>query len=85
MKSCRKADISALSINMSKTICFSEPCEQADIVFVIDNSGSIRDNNPEDDSYDNYLLLLEFVVDIVSTLKIGSAHTRVGLVSFSGK
>ena len=60
----------------------------ADLVFVLDNSGSIRDTNPDDGSYDNFELLLNFVVDIIDVLDIGGGgdvlqDTRVGLVEFS--
>ena len=37
----------------------SECHVNADIAFVIDNSGSIRDKNPDDSSYDNYELNFE--------------------------
>ena len=55
----------------------------ADIVFVIDSSGSIRDANPQDGSYDNWNLLLEFMVQIVDRLNIGSNKVRIGAVKFS--
>ena len=56
----------------------------ADIVFVLDSSGSIRDNNPTDMSYDNWNLLLQFVADVIGQLNIAEDGTRVGLVRFSG-
>lgn len=52
-------------------------------MFVVDSSGSIRDNNPEDESYDNWELMLDFVVTIVEDLDIGSDKTRVGMVRYS--
>jgi Mg-chelatase subunit ChlD len=55
----------------------------ADIVFVIDSSGSIRDQNPRDGSYDNWELLLNFMVKIVDMLNIGSNQVRIGAVKFS--
>ena len=55
----------------------------ADVVFVLDSSGSIRDNNPQDGSYDNWNLLLTFVADVVTGLSIGLSATRVGIVTFS--
>ena len=36
-------------------------CRLIDLCIVIDSSGSIRDNNPPDNSYDNWRLLLDFV------------------------
>lgn len=63
----------------------TNPCldDTVDLVFVLDSSGSIRDNNPDDDSYDNYQLLLNFVISIVNELPIGQDETRVGVVVFS--
>lgn len=54
-----------------------------DLVFVLDSSGSIRDNNPDDGSYDNWLLLLQFVANVIDRLSISSTNTRVGVVVFS--
>ncbi len=53
---------------------------QGDIVFVVDNSGSIRDNNPADGSYDNWNLMLEFMAGFVQQLNIGPDNFKVGLV-----
>ena len=53
------------------------------MVFVLDSSGSIRDNNPKDGSYDNWNLLLQFVADVAGRLSIGFSETRVGIVKFS--
>jgi len=55
----------------------------ADIVFVLDSSGSIRDQNPSDGSYDNWNLILSFVVRVVENLDIGTDASRVGLVVYS--
>ena len=55
----------------------------ADVVFVLDSSGSIRDQNPSDGSFDNWQLLLQFVADVVARLTIGFSATRVGVVKFS--
>ncbi|KAI0213235.1 hypothetical protein LSAT2_001785 [Lamellibrachia satsuma] len=55
----------------------------ADIVFVVDSSGSIRDANPNDGSYDNWELLLNFMVTMVDKLNIGSNQVRIGVVKFS--
>ena len=54
-----------------------------DLCFIIDSSGSIRDANPPDGSYDNYQLQLEFVNKLVDLFTIGSDATRVGAVVFS--
>ena len=52
-------------------------------MFVVDGSGSIRDANPDDKSYDNWNLLLDFIVKTVDQLNIGSDQVRVGIVKFS--
>ena len=54
-----------------------------DLCFVIDSSGSIRDNNPADGSYDNYELQLNFLTDLVRAFTIGQDATRVGAIVFS--
>ena len=41
-----------------------EGCDLVDLCIVIDSSGSIRDNNPDDGSYDNWKLTLEFVQEV---------------------
>ncbi len=50
---------------------------------MIDSSGSIRDNNPSDGSYDNYELQLQFLIALVNAFTIGPDATRVGAVLFS--
>ena len=45
-------------------------CGVIDVCVVIDSSGSIRDNNPADGSFDNWELLLEFVKQVQSTLHL---------------
>ena len=47
----------------------------ADIVFIVDSSGSIRDNNPADGSYDNWELALNFISDFVADFNLGSGST----------
>ncbi len=63
----------------------SEPaCEaQVDLCFIIDSSGSIRDNNPSDGSYDNWELQQAFLSALVEIFSIGPDKTRVGAVVFS--
>jgi len=55
----------------------------ADIVFLVDSSGSIRDNNPEDNSYDNWELALTFISDFIADFNLGTTATQFGLVRFS--
>lgn len=54
-----------------------------DLCFVIDSSGSIRDNNPSDGSFDNWQLQLNFLATLVDAFNVGQDVTRVGAVSFS--
>lgn len=61
-------------------------CTQSvDICLVIDSSGSIQDANPPDKSFDNWLLLLNFVAGLVDFFEVGPdpTHTRIGAVVFS--
>ena len=55
-----------------------------DLVFVLDSSGSISDSdsNPFDQIYENWDLMLDFVVHVIDALPIGSNQTRVGVVKF---
>jgi len=55
----------------------------ADIIFVLDSSGSIRDQNPADGSYDNWNKILQFVSDVIGQLNIGTDGVHVGLVIYS--
>ena len=55
-----------------------------DLCFIVDSSGSIRDNNPADGSYDNWQLQLNFIIDLVELFDIAPDASRVGLVVFSG-
>ena len=66
-------------------LLFSEPtCEvQVDLCFIIDSSGSIRDNNPPDRSYDNWELQQAFLSALVDLFSVGPDATRVGAVVFS--
>jgi len=54
-----------------------------DLCFIIDSSGSIRDNNPPDQSYDNWELQQQFLAALVDLFSIGLDATRVGAVVFS--
>ena len=52
----------------------------ADLVFVIDNSGSIRDHDPPGGN--NWQLIIDFVKSIIDQFTIGSQATRVAVVDF---
>ena len=59
-----------------------------DLVFVVDGSGSICDNDPNfeygrDNTCDNWNFILKFIVDFVSAMDIGLSSTRVSLVTFA--
>ena len=70
---CRTEQIRVLC-NTSVAAC------QVDICFVVDYSGSIRDTNPP--GVDNWQLVINFMVDVVSDISIGPTTTHVGAVSF---
>jgi len=52
----------------------------ADIAFVIDNSGSIRDNDPPGGN--NWNLILDFVKSIIDVFDVGQDATRFAAVDF---
>ena len=47
-----------------------------DLVFVVDSSGSIRNTNPEDRSYDNWQLIKDFLAGITRLFHVNSVSTR---------
>jgi hypothetical protein len=51
--------------------------EKSDLVFVVDNSESITNNNPTNGSWDNWNLIREFIVDIVESFNISPTETKV--------
>lgn len=57
--------------------------DDVDLGFIIDGSGSIRDANPADGSYDNWNLLLDFVAKIIDGLP--KSGTKVAGVVFSDR
>ena len=66
-------------------VLFSVCVTNLDIAFIIDGSGSIRDANPADGSFDNWNLLLQFVAAIIRRLPVGQSRTRVAAVLFSDR
>ena len=59
-----------------------------DLVFVVDGSGSICDNDPNfeygiDVTCDNWNFILKFMGDFVQDIDIGLTSTRVGLATFA--
>lgn len=55
---------------------------QSDIVFVVDHSGSITDSNPSNGSWDNWLLMKDFMAKIVQQTNVSFDGIHVGLVTF---
>ena len=54
-----------------------------DLCFIVDSSGSIRDNNPPDGRFDNWQLQREFLASIAQAFSIGPDATQIGAVIFS--
>ena len=51
-----------------------------DIAIIVDCSGSIRDTNPP--GVDNWQYVIDFMVDLVTSINVGEDETHVGAVSF---
>ena len=73
----------------SRTCCchvLTDNCDEvsADIVFVVDNSGSIMDSE-QLGAVSNWQLMKNFVISIVENLAIGGGRNRVGLVTFGNQ
>jgi len=56
---------------------------KADLVFIVDSSGSIRDTNPSDGGYDNWQLILKFMQNFVRNIPVASDQFRIGLIKYS--
>ena len=54
-----------------------------DLCFIVDSSGSIRDNNPPGGQPDNWQLQQKFLSRLVDLFTIGPDATKVGAVVFS--
>ena len=55
----------------------------ADVVLVLESSGSIREMNPANGSYNNWNRILFFVYKITRQLNVASNSVHVGLVIYS--
>lgn len=62
---------------------FSVCPAKMDLCIVLDASGSIRQSNPVNGSYDNWDLLLDFVNLLVDRLVISPEEAHVGVLQFS--
>ena len=56
---------------------------KVDLCFIIDSSDTISSTNPSDGSYDNWHLLIQFVVSLARTYIIGPNAAQIGLVQFA--
>lgn len=57
-------------------MCILAACDgQADVVFVVDASGSIRENR--------FQIVLEYVAGVINNLEVASDRTRIGLITYS--
>ena len=56
----------------------------ADLVFLIDDSGSIRDSNVPGEP-DNWNVTLKFIRDFVGSLQVGDNNNRIAAVTYSNK
>lgn len=52
--------------------------QQADLVFLLDDSGSIGEQNPDD-----YMTMKNFTVDLVNSFNVAKDFVRVGLAKFN--
>ena len=51
--------------------------------FIIDSSGSIRDNNPPGNDPDNWTLQLQFLASLVRAFNVGPDASQIGAIVFS--
>ena len=56
---------------------------KVDLCFIIDTTDTINSTNPSDGSYDNWNLLIQFVVSLAKTYIIGPNAAQIGLVQFA--
>ncbi|OAF70849.1 hypothetical protein A3Q56_01412 [Intoshia linei] len=78
---CPEVTTTTRALTTTTTTRQSECGNKMDLAFVIDSSGSIRDNNPPDGSYDNWQLILNFMNDVIDRIDFNSVN--VGVVVFS--
>ncbi|CAH1788338.1 unnamed protein product [Owenia fusiformis] len=66
-----------ISKDVASSTCYDPVCQdrQADIVFILDASGSITD--------ENFVLLKEFVKTVINRLDVSDTNARVGVLTFS--
>ena len=70
--------ILALNLIFMVSITKCQRCaERFDLIIMVDSSGSIRDNNPKDKSYDNWQLIKDFLSDTADLLEISEVNKLV--------
>jgi len=52
-----------------------------DLAFVVDESGSIRDNNVPGQE-DNWFVIIDFIESVISSLNVGPDATHIAEVRF---
>jgi len=75
-RDCRRRGVT----NEYRMLCGVVAACAVDLAFVIDNSGSIRDNDPPGGN--NWQLILNFVKSIIHEIIIAPHATRVAVVDF---
>lgn len=56
--------------------------KKSDIVFIVDQSGSIVDRNPKNGSWDNWVLVKQFIVKLIQATNVSYDGTHIGLLTF---
>ena len=51
--------------------------------FIIDSSDTINSTNPSGGSYDNWNIIIQFVVSLTRTYSIGPDATQIGVIQFA--
>ena len=55
---------------------------RTDLAFIVDGSGSIKESNPSDQSYDNWDFMKTFLMAVLDRLgPIGPDHTQASIGS----
>lgn len=51
-------------------------------MFVVDQSGSIVDRNPKNGSWDNWVLVKQFIIKLIQSTNVSYEGTHIGLLTF---
>ena len=63
-------------------MAFTDCDSESDVIFMVDSSVSIRESNPLDNSYDNWQIIKDFIVNITIKLPVND-KIRIGVLKFS--